>query len=47
MSNLCNETPNLLNTAEIVEIQSRGSLTLSRWSKFERQLALTPHSAAV
>ena len=47
MSNLCNETPNLLNTAEIVEIQSRGSLTLSQWSKSTSTYVLISHPAVV
>ena len=46
-SNSCNQTPTLSNTAEIVENERRLSLTPLQWSKFKRQLALTPHSAGV
>ena len=31
----CNKTPTLSNTAEIVENESRGSLTPLRWSSFK------------
>ena len=47
MSNSCNQTPTLSNTAEIVENESRGSLTLSQWSKFITTFILIPHSAGV
>ena len=33
MSNSCNQTPTLSNSAEIVENESRGSLTPLQWNK--------------
>ena len=47
MSNLCNETPTLSNTAEIVENERRLSLTPLQWSKFNPSFILIPHSAGV
>ena len=47
MSNLCNQTSTLSNTAEIAENESRGSLTPSQWSSLTPTLILCSHSAGV
>jgi len=39
--------PNLSNFAEIVESKLSFKFSPLRWSKFERQLVLTRHSAGV
>ena len=41
------QNPNQANTAEIVETFNSVYLNRLRWSKFERQLVLTSHSAGV
>ena len=47
MSNSCNQTSTLSNTAEIVENKRPIKLSPLQWSKFERQLVLTSQSAGV
>ena len=45
MSNSCNGTSTLSNTAEIVENERPVHLTPLQWSKFETSFVLTLHSA--
>jgi len=47
MSNSCNKTPTLSNTAKIVKNIGWVKNTPLQWSKFGRQLVLTSQSAEV
>jgi hypothetical protein len=47
MSDSCNQTSTLSNTAEIVENERPVHLTPLRWSSFKLLYVLTPHSAGV
>ena len=47
MSNSCNQTLTLSNTAEIAEDERPVHLTPLRWNKFEPLVGLTSHSAGV
>ena len=47
MSNLCNQTSTLSNTAEIVENESSYKLSPLQWSSLNPPLIFTPHSAGV
>ena len=47
MSNSCNPTSTLSNTAEIAENESSYKLSPLQWSKFKPIVGLTSHSAGV